>query len=185
MDGVGGGETPARWRLFRGPGRTEIAGNHTDHNHGRVLVGTLTADIIAAVRPREDRRVRIADESGVLVDIDISDLAPQASERESSAALVRGVAAGLDEAGVRAHRRVRCTYRHYPTDWGRVEFIGGVRIPGGGDTARPGGKPRHRIAAARSGHAGKNRAVRREYLLWKAQRTRRPAGLPRGGRHGN
>ena len=99
VDGMGGGETPARWRLFRGPGRTEIAGNHTDHNHGRVLVGTLTADIIAAVRPREDRRVRIADGSGVLVDIDISDLAPQTSERESSAALVRGVAAGLDEAG--------------------------------------------------------------------------------------
>ncbi len=100
VDGVDGGETPARWRLFRGPGRTEIAGNHTDHNHGRVLVGTLTADIIAAVRPRGgDRRVRIADASGVLVDIDISDLAPQASERESSAALVRGVAAGLDEAG--------------------------------------------------------------------------------------
>ena len=81
------------------PGRTELAGNHTDHNRGRVLAASVQLDTIAAVTPREHARVRVASEGFPPVDVDVSGLEPRDDERETTAALVRGVAAGLRERG--------------------------------------------------------------------------------------
>lgn len=97
------GDAPLR--LFRAPGRSEIGGNHTDHNHGLAIVGTLTADIIAVVRQRADRVVRIHNlDTDRTAEIDCAaSLAPQGGERGSSTALIRGVAAALDRHGLKLH----------------------------------------------------------------------------------
>jgi galactokinase len=81
------------------PGRTELSGNHTDHNGGRVLAASVQLDTLAAVSPREDMRVRLVSEGFPAVDIDLGNLEPHTDERERTAALVRGVAAGLRERG--------------------------------------------------------------------------------------
>lgn len=92
-------------RLFRAPGRSEIGGNHTDHNHGLAIVGTLTTDIIAVARRRTDRVVRIHNlDTDHTAEIDYAaSSAPLTAERGSSAALIRGVAAALDRYGMRLH----------------------------------------------------------------------------------
>ena len=89
--------------LFRSPGRTEISGNHTDHNHGITLVATIEADIIASVSPRTDRVVTIHNLHDDTITVDLTDLSVVESERGRPAALVRGVAAALQAKGVRLH----------------------------------------------------------------------------------
>jgi len=86
-------------RIFSAPGRTELGGNHTDHQHGHVLAAAVDIDAMAAVCAREDSRVVIYSDAYPSIDVDISDLAPHADERGSSEALVRGVAAYLSEHG--------------------------------------------------------------------------------------
>ena len=82
------------------PGRTEIVGNHTDHNNGRVLAGAVNLDTVAAVAPREDGMVRLYSDGydkPFLVDLD--DLTVHDGEKETTFALIRGVAARLKELG--------------------------------------------------------------------------------------
>ena len=79
--------------LFSGPGRTEIGGNHTDHQHGRVLCGSVDLDMLACAAPNGTRLVRIQSEGYPALEIDLDDLAPKKEEENTSAALVRGVAA--------------------------------------------------------------------------------------------
>ena len=85
--------------LFSGPGRTEIGGNHTDHQHGRVLCGSVDLDMLACAAPNGLNRIRICSEGYPPVDISLDDLSPREEERGTSAALVRGVAAGMAELG--------------------------------------------------------------------------------------
>ena len=85
--------------LVSAPGRTELAGNHTDHNHGRVLAASVQLDTIAVVAPRDDLRVTFASDGFPLVELDLRDLRPRENERETTAALVRGVAAAIHETG--------------------------------------------------------------------------------------
>ena len=86
--------------LFSSPGRTELGGNHTDHNHGKVLAGSIQLDKIAAVTPRDDMQVQVVTE-GFSRDIiaDLHKLEPQEEEAGSAAALVRGIAAYFAERG--------------------------------------------------------------------------------------
>ncbi|THB66458.1 MAG: galactokinase [Desulfovibrio sp.] len=80
------------------PGRTELGGNHTDHNHGRVLAAAVHLDCMALVSPRDDTLVRIVSEGfEEPIEVDVADLALREEEKESSHAMVRGVAAGLAE----------------------------------------------------------------------------------------
>ncbi|NCB51290.1 MAG: galactokinase [Clostridia bacterium] len=81
------------------PGRTELAGNHTDHQKGRVLAAAVGEGISAEAEPNRDGFIRIFSEEFGPVEIDIFDLEPRDVERESSAALARGVACALDENG--------------------------------------------------------------------------------------
>ena len=96
----------ARWgadaqgaALFSGPGRTEIGGNHTDHQHGHVLCGSVDLDMLACAAPNGLNVVRIQSEGYPALEIDLSDLAPKKEEGNTSAALVRGVAAKIKEMG--------------------------------------------------------------------------------------
>lgn len=86
-------------RFFSASGRSEVGGNHTDHNCGRVLACAVSLDVIACVAPREDSIIRVKSEGFPEDEIDISVLDPQEGELNSSAALIRGVAAALKRMG--------------------------------------------------------------------------------------
>ncbi len=85
--------------LFSGPGRTEIGGNHTDHQHGRVLCGSVNLDILAAAAPNGTWTARVASEGYEPIEVDLSDLEPREEEFGTTAGLVRGVAAGAVRRG--------------------------------------------------------------------------------------
>ncbi|MBN1542833.1 galactokinase [candidate division KSB1 bacterium] len=87
-------------RMISVPGRTEIGGNHTDHNHGRVLAAAVQLDALAVVAPTAGNRVALQSEGyadEIIVELD--DLRPRDSERETTTALIRGVAARMQELG--------------------------------------------------------------------------------------
>ncbi len=82
-------------RLFSAPGRSEVGGNHTDHNHGRVLAAGINLDAIAAAAKNDDAVVRVKSEGYPMDVVDLSDLSVQESELGHSPALVRGVCQGF------------------------------------------------------------------------------------------
>ena len=86
--------------IFSAAGRTEIAGNHTDHNLGKVIGGTINLDTIGAVSRRSDSKVIINSEGFPVVEVDISDLEPKEAEKNDTAALVRGIAEGFRRRGL-------------------------------------------------------------------------------------
>ena len=87
-------------RLYSAPGRTEIGGNHTDHNNGVVMAAAVDLDIIAVVAKNDRNTVRFISEGfGKIDEIDLSVLTPQPEEAEHSASLIRGVAAGFARRG--------------------------------------------------------------------------------------
>ena len=92
-----GDDTPVA--LYSAAGRTELGGNHTDHQRGRVLTASISLDTIACVARRQDRLVRLQSLGHELVTVDLDDLAPREAERETAAALVRGIANRLTEMG--------------------------------------------------------------------------------------
>ena len=91
------GATPERY--FSAPGRTEISGNHTDHQHGCVLAGAVNLDTVAAVRINGTNKIRIQSKGYPMCEVDLSVLEPVDSEINSTPALVRGVAARFAQLG--------------------------------------------------------------------------------------
>ncbi len=88
--------------FFSAPGRTEVGGNHTDHNHGCVLAAAVDLDIVAAAAPNGENVVRLKSaEYEKLDEIGLADLSVQAEEAEKSASLIRGVCARCRELGYR------------------------------------------------------------------------------------
>ena len=84
------GSTPV---FISAPGRTELGGNHTDHNNGRVLAAAVDLDCVALVCPNEAMTVNLfSDEFDRSIRVDLTFLEPQEAERETPEALVRGVA---------------------------------------------------------------------------------------------
>ncbi len=81
------------------PGRTEILGNHTDHNHGRVLAGSVSLDMLAVAAKQQNNAVVIHSEGFKPLEISLNNLAPVKEEEETSASLVRGIAAAMKERG--------------------------------------------------------------------------------------
>ena len=86
-------------RYFSAPGRTEIGGNHTDHQRGRVLAGAVNLDTVAAVRVNGTNLIRIQSKGYPMSIVDITNLEPVASEVNSTPALIRGVAARFTQMG--------------------------------------------------------------------------------------
>lgn len=82
-------------RLFSAPGRTEVGGNHTDHNHGRVLAAGINLDAIALASKNDDNTVRVKSRGYAMDVIDLSDLSVHKDEEGHSPALVRGVCKGF------------------------------------------------------------------------------------------
>ena len=84
-------------RLFSSPGRTELSGNHTDHNRGRVLAAAIQLDTIAAVStpPEKSMIAEVVSEGYPPVRVDLSNLTKVKSEEGSTDALLRGIAASI------------------------------------------------------------------------------------------
>lgn len=81
------------------PGRTEIGGNHTDHQHGCVLAGSVNLDIIAVAAKNDDNIIRIKSEGYPVDEINLNELEPDKNEFGKSSALIRGIAARFEELG--------------------------------------------------------------------------------------
>ncbi len=85
--------------LFSAPGRTELGGNHTDHQRGHVLAGAVDLDLLAAVGVTGDGVVRVTSEGYAPFQVDLAELEPRPEEANTSAALVRGVWAEMARRG--------------------------------------------------------------------------------------
>ena len=85
--------------LFSAPGRTEVGGNHTDHQHGRVLAAAVDLDILAAAAPNDTGVIRVQSQGYAPIVVDLRELTPRPEEVNTSAALIRGVAARMVEQG--------------------------------------------------------------------------------------
>ncbi|MBR7179160.1 MAG: galactokinase [Oscillospiraceae bacterium] len=91
------GNAPERY--FSAPGRTEIGGNHTDHQRGRVLAGAVNLDTVAAVRLNGTDVIRIQSKGYPMCEVNVNELEPVAAEINSTPALVRGIAARFTQLG--------------------------------------------------------------------------------------
>lgn len=85
--------------IYSAPGRSEIGGNHTDHQNGEVLAGAINLDVIAAVSTNSEPIVRIISEGGEMVEIFLEDLSFRAEEQETTKSLIKGVLAGIRQHG--------------------------------------------------------------------------------------
>ncbi len=86
-------------RILSAPGRTELGGNHTDHQHGRVLAASVNLDVVAVASPSDSSVVHIQSAGYPLDTVDLQSLDPQDAEKNRSASLIRGVAAYLQSHG--------------------------------------------------------------------------------------
>ena len=87
--------------LYSAPGRTEIGGNHTDHQHGRVLAGSVNIDMIAAAGPNSLNQLRVQSEGYDLCVIDLADLAARKEEENTTMALLRGECEAFRQRGAK------------------------------------------------------------------------------------
>ncbi len=85
--------------FFSSPGRTEIGGNHTDHNYGRVLAGAVNLDNVAVAIPNGTNTVRILSSGYPQFEVDLTNLKADEKEYYTSVALVRGISARMKELG--------------------------------------------------------------------------------------
>ena len=85
--------------FFSAPGRTEIGGNHTDHQRGRGRAGAVNLDTVAAVKLNGTDTIRIQSKGYPLCVVELSQLTPVESEINTTPALVRGVAARFAQMG--------------------------------------------------------------------------------------
>ena len=86
-------------QYFSAPGRTEIGGNHTDHQRGRVLAAAVNLDTLAAVRLNGTGTIRILSEGYPMAVVELSELEPRKEEVNTTPALIRGVAARFSQLG--------------------------------------------------------------------------------------
>ena len=86
-------------RYFSAPGRTELSGNHTDHQRGRVLAGAVNLDMLAAVRLNGTDTIRILSQGYPMSQVKVTELAPVEAEINTTPALIRGVVARFAQLG--------------------------------------------------------------------------------------
>lgn len=85
--------------IYSAPGRSEIGGNHTDHQHGEVLAASVNLDAIAIVKKLEEPVVKVVSGDYPLITVDLSDLSHKVSEEGTTLSLIKGVLAGILEHG--------------------------------------------------------------------------------------
>ncbi len=85
--------------IMSAPGRTEVCGNHTDHNNGKVLAASINLDAIAVVAKNDDNIVRVQSKGHKMNVVDLDDLVPNEANFGTSTTLVQGVMAGIKNLG--------------------------------------------------------------------------------------
>lgn len=91
----GAGET----EIYSAPGRSEVGGNHTDHQHGEVLAASINLDAIGIVRKKEEPVIELLSEGYEKITVDLSDLEKREEEEGTSVGIIRGMAYGLKQNG--------------------------------------------------------------------------------------
>ncbi len=87
------------FEYFSSPGRTEISGNHTDHNHGKILAGSIHLDCVAVAAKTDSGRITIVDETyQERYDLSVTDRV--SNETTGTLALLKGLLAGFQERGL-------------------------------------------------------------------------------------
>ncbi len=85
--------------IYSAPGRSEVCGNHTDHQNGMVLATSVNLDAIAIVAKAEEPVIRLVSGDFPMEEVDVADLSMKEEEQSTTTALIRGVAAGMKERG--------------------------------------------------------------------------------------
>lgn len=85
--------------IYSVPGRSEVCGNHTDHQNGMVLATSINLDAIAIVAKAEEPVIRLVSGDFPMEEVDVADLSMKEEEQSTTTALIRGVAAGMKERG--------------------------------------------------------------------------------------
>ncbi|MDE5994042.1 MAG: galactokinase [Oscillospiraceae bacterium] len=96
-------------RFFSAPGRTEVGGNHTDHNHGRVLAAGINLDAVAIASKNDENIVRVKSRGYNMDIVDLSDLSVDDIDTGHSNALVRGMCDGFVKRGYKIGGFDACT----------------------------------------------------------------------------
>ena len=157
--------------LFSVPGRTELGGNHTDHQWGRCLAGSVNLDTIACAAPNGTNLVRIQSRNHRMAEVSLDDLSIRPAESGSSVSMVRGVAARLREmgytvGGFNAYTTTRVLRSSGLSSSAAFEVLVGNHDEPSFLRRRPDASP-----------AGPGGPVRGKRLLRKALRPDGPAGL--------
>ncbi len=87
--------------IYSAPGRSEVGGNHTDHQHGEILAASINLDAIAITKKRDDSLVRVVSDDYDEIVIDTNDISLKEEEKETTTALIKGVLAGAAQRGYR------------------------------------------------------------------------------------
>lgn len=85
--------------VYSAPGRSEVGGNHTDHQHGEVLAASINLDAIAVVRKTQEPVIELLSEGYEKISVDLSDLEKREEEEGTSIGIIRGMAYGLKQNG--------------------------------------------------------------------------------------
>ncbi len=88
--------------IYSAPGRSEVCGNHTDHQRGEVLATSINLDAIAVVSRNSENKVRLVSDGYPMITVDLTDMTKKKEDKGSSGGLIKGVVAGLVEAGYHA-----------------------------------------------------------------------------------
>ena len=95
--------------IMSAPGRTEVCGNHTDHNNGKVLAASINLDAIAVASKNDDNTIRVKSKGHRMNVVDLNDLEPNEDNFGDSTTLVQGVAAGIKNLGYNIGAFDACT----------------------------------------------------------------------------
>lgn len=95
--------------IMSAPGRTEVCGNHTDHNNGKVLAASINLDAIAVASKNDDNTIRVKSKGHRMNVVDLNDLEPNEDNFGDSTTLVQGVAAGINNLGYTVSGFDACT----------------------------------------------------------------------------
>ena len=85
--------------VFSAPGRSEIGGNHTDHQHGEVLAASINLDAIAITAPVEEPIVRVVSDGYEMISVSLEDLAVKEDLKGTTDSLIRGMLEGIRNHG--------------------------------------------------------------------------------------
>lgn len=88
--------------IYSAPGRSEVCGNHTDHQRGEVLATSINLDAIAVVAKNQDNIIRVVSDGYPMIVVDLDDIENKKEDKGSSAGLIKGVVAGLKNQGYQA-----------------------------------------------------------------------------------